>query len=152
MKKRILPLALVTMLILGNMVIAEAQVRVNVNVNVGPAWGLPGNPSGNYYYFPEIDCYYNIPQQRFVYFDRGRWVTVKHLPRAYRDFDLYRGRKVIITDANPFSRPHYYRETYGRNYVAYRPPVVIVDKRGPQQHPKYDNKPGKGRGRGNGRW
>jgi hypothetical protein len=147
MKKRILPLAFTTILLMGSFIIASAQVRLNVNVNIGPrpAWGLPGNPAGNFYYFPEIDCYYNIPQQRFVYLDRGRWVYVRDLPRAYRGFDLYRGQKVIITDNDPFSRAQFYRERYGRNYVAYRPPVVIVDKR--RGYDKHDHDRGRGRGR-----
>ena len=129
MKKKILPIAIVLSVIL--MYTADAQVRVNLNVNIGqrPAWGLPGNYTGDFYYFPEIDVYYNIPQRRFVYLDRGHWIYVNELPRAYRGFDLYRGHKIVINDPNPFVRPHYYRERYGRQYTAYRPPVVIVDRR-----------------------
>lgn len=129
MKKKILPIVIVLSVLLINT--TDAQVRVNLNVNIGarPAWGLPGNYAGDFYYFPEIDVYYNIPQSRFVYFERGRWVYVRELPRAYGQFDLYRGHKVVINDRNPFERSQYYRERYGRNYVAYRPPVVIVDKR-----------------------
>lgn len=129
MKKKILPIAIVLSILLINA--ADAQVRVNLNVNIGqrPAWGLPGNYTGDYYYFPEIDVFYHIPQRRFVYLDRGHWIYVSDLPRAYRGFDLYRGHKIVINDPNPFARPHYYRERYGRQYMAYRPPVVIIDKR-----------------------
>lgn len=129
MKKKILPIAILFAIFLINT--ADAQVRVNLNVNIGqrPAWGLPGNYTGDYYYFPEIDVYYNIPQRRFVYLDRGNWIYVNDLPRAYRGFDLYRGQKIVINDPNPFIRPNYYRERYGRQYMAYRPPVVIVERR-----------------------
>ncbi len=154
MKKKILPIAIVLSVLLMN--IAEAQVRVNLNVNIGqrPAWGLPGNYTGDFYYFPEIDVYYNIPQRRFVYLDRDRWIYVNELPRSYRGFDLYRGQKIVINDPNPFARPHYYRERYGRQYMAYRPPVVIVDKRrGYDRHDdRRDRRDDDRRDRGRGRW
>lgn len=130
MKKKILPMLLVlSTLIIGS---SQAQVRLNVNVNIGqrpPVWGLPGNQAGDFYYFPEIDVYYHIPRSSFVYFDRGRWLYVTDLPRTYRHFDLHRGYKVVINDPSPFDRHQFYRERYGRNYVTYRPPVVIVDQR-----------------------
>ncbi|MFZ6025770.1 MAG: hypothetical protein ACOYVG_15105 [Bacteroidota bacterium] len=160
MKKKILPIAIVLSVILINT--ADAQVRVNLNVNIGqrPAWGLPGNYAGDFYYFPEIDVYYNIPQHRFVYFDRGRWIYVYDLPRAYRGFDLYRGQKIVINDPNPFARPHYYRERYGRQYMAYRQPVVMVDKRRGYHHDDDDDDDRwerrdddrRNRDRGRGRW
>lgn len=129
MKKKILPILVVLSFLMINS--SQAQVRLNVNVNVGPrpVWGLPGNHVGDFYYFPEIDVYYNIPRSSFAYFDRGRWIYVSDLPRAYRHYDLRRGYKVVINDPNPFARPQFYRERYGRNYMAYRSPVVIVDKR-----------------------
>jgi len=157
MKKKILPIAIILSVLLIST--AEAQVRVNLNVNVGPrpAWGLPGNYTGDFYYFPEIDVYYNIPQRRFIYLDRGNWIYVNELPRAYRGFDLYRGNKIVINDPNPFVRPHYYRERYGRQYMAYRPPVVIVDKRRgyDRDRDRYDDRDDDRRGRkdrGRGRW
>lgn len=159
MKKKILPIAVVLSVLLINT--TDAQVRVNLNVNIGqrPAWGLPGNYAGDFYYFPEIDVYYNIPQRNFVYLDRGHWVYVRELPRAYRGYDLYRGQKIVINDPNPFVRPHYYRERYGRHYMAYRPPVVIVDRRrghdwdddddddGDRRYRRGDDRRDRGRGR-----
>jgi len=129
MKKKILPIVLVLSVLLIST--TDAQVRVNLNVNIGerPAWGLPGNYTGEFYYFPEIDVYYHIPLRRFVYLDHDRWIYVHELPRAYRGFDLYHGHKIVINDPNPFARSHYYRERYGRQYMTYRPPVIIVDKR-----------------------
>ncbi len=138
MKKKILPMLIVLSLLMIDTV--QAQVRLNVNVNVGPrpAWGLPGNHIGDYYYFPEIDMYYSIPRSRFVYLERGRWVYVSDLPRAYRHYDLHRGYKVLINDPDPFSHSQFYRDRYARQYMAYRPPVVIVDKR--RGHDRWDRR------------
>ena len=149
MKKKILLIVIVVSGILIQS--SPAQVRVNLNVNIGqrPAWGLPGNYTGDFYYFPEIDVYYHMPQRRFVYQDRGRWIYVHELPQTYRGFDLYRGHKIVINDPDPFRRPNYYRERYGRQYMAYRQPVVIVDKRRghDQDHDRDDDRRDRGRRR-----
>jgi hypothetical protein len=138
MKRKILPILIVSSIFWVG--ITQAQVRLNVNVNIGqrPAWALPGNHVGDYYYFPEIDMYYSIPASRFVYFERGQWIYVSDLPRAYRHYDLHRGYKVVINDRDPFRHPQVYRDRYARQYMAYRPPVVIVDKR--RGHDRWDRR------------
>jgi hypothetical protein len=165
MKKQILPILALVFLLAGT---TQAQVRVNLNLNIGsrPAWGLPGNYTGDYYYFPEIDAYYCIPEQRFIYLDAGRWVFGAQLPYAYRNYDLYRGYKVVINEPRPYMRGQFYRERYGRGVVAYRPPVVVVDRRGDRDHwddrrndrrrddDRWDNRRDERRDdhRGRGRW
>ncbi len=91
-----------------------AQVRVNVNVNVGsqPEWGPRGYDYVEYYYLPDIECYYYVPRHQFVYISGGNWVFSAHLPVAYRHYDLYRGHKVVINE------PRAYRY-YGRHKIKY---------------------------------
>lgn len=106
----------------------KAQVRLNVNLSVGarPGWGLPGNHAGNYYYLPEIDSYYDIPNRQFIYLDRGNWTFGAQLPVMYRDYDLYNGYKVVINEPRPYLNCNIYRSRYSRYYNTYRRPVFIA--------------------------
>jgi len=46
----------------------KAQVRVGRNSNMAMQPSQGYYPA-NYYYFPEIDTYYDIPNRRFIYFE-----------------------------------------------------------------------------------
>jgi len=109
----------------------EAQFRVNVNLNRGrPGWGLPATYPGDYYYLPEIDTYYDIPQRQFIYLDRGNWMYASELPYMYRDYDLYNGYKVVIDEPRPYMHCDVYRQRYSSHYNTYRPSVVIAPRAG----------------------
>lgn len=145
--KKIFTLAtLITVISLLNT--AKAQVGFSINVNLGrPAWGLPANNPGDYYYMPDIDVYYNIPQQQFIYMDGGRWVNAPCLPPMYRGYDLYRANKFVINEPRPYLRGDYWRTRYAAyrptaNY--YRQPVVVArpeyrDNRYYNNDRRYDN-------------
>lgn len=51
---------------------ADAQIRINANINIGnqPLWGPVGYDYVDYYYMPDIDVYYHVPQRQFIYLDR----------------------------------------------------------------------------------
>lgn len=118
---------------------AEAQVRVNVNLNIGrPSWGLPGNYPGDYYYMPEIDTYYDIPQRQFIYFDGRGWVYASELPYMYSDYDLYNGYKVVINEPRPYLHADIYRQRYNRYYNTYHPRVIIGSRQNYPGYPVYN--------------
>jgi len=93
---------------------ANAQTRVGININIGsqPDWGPRGYDYVEYYYLPEIECYYYVPRHQFVYISGGNWVFSANLPPAYRRYDLYGGYKVVINE------PRAYRY-YSRHKVKY---------------------------------
>lgn len=74
-----------------------AQVSVSVNIGTAPDWG-PSVTTERYYYMPEIETYYDVPSREYIYIDNGAWVRRATLPVVYRDYNLYRGRKVILHD------------------------------------------------------
>src|SRR6266576_2862654 len=80
------------------------QVHVNINVNIGaqPQWGPVGYDHVDYYYMPDIDVYYYVPRQQFIYLNGGRWVFAAALPDRYRSYDMYRGYKVVVNDPEPY--------------------------------------------------
>ena len=81
----------------------QAQVSVQVNIGAQPQWGPVGYDYAEYYYLPDIETYYYVPQRQFIYLSNGRWVFSSYLPPQYSDYNLYSGQKVVV------NRPHAYR-------------------------------------------
>jgi hypothetical protein len=144
MKKMILIAAMFTGLTVVNK--TDAQIRFNVGINIGvPAWGLPASYAGDYYYLPDINVYYNIPQQQFIYFNGASWIGATCLPPVYRDYDLYRANKYVINEAKPYLRDDYWRARYGvrANGYAYNYPVAqrpAMDYRDNRRYYNDDNR------------
>lgn len=96
---------------------AEASnIHVSVNIGVQPAWGPVGYNYAAFYYFPDINIYYNVNQGLFHYPYRGGWVSARYLPMAYRNYDLYGLYKVVLTDNNPW----YFNQRHMHDYRHFR--------------------------------
>ncbi len=98
----------------------EAQVRVGVNINIGdqPPWRPAGYDYVDYYYLPDIECYYYVPRHQFIYLSNGRWVFSASLPYYYRNYDLYGGYKVVVNRPNAY----YYFEQDRVRYAKWKQP------------------------------
>ena len=108
---------------------ADAQFRLNVNLHFGsPSWGLGANQAGNFYYMPEIDTYYDLSCQQFVYNNGGQWVYSSQLPYMYQGYDLNRGYKVMLNEQRPYLRDDFYRQRYSSYYNTYRPQVRMPER------------------------
>jgi len=94
---------------------SQAQVSVNVNIGAPPAWGPVGYSNIDYYYLPDIECYYDIRLSQFIYFGNGRWIHSRNLPVRYRNYDLYRGYKVVLNDYHGRS-PYVYFKNHKAKY------------------------------------
>ena len=128
---------LLTMLMLSSAALINktaAQVKVSLNVNIGsqPVWGPVGYDYVQYYYMPDINVYYYVPTAQFVYFEAGHWIFASSLPVRYRNYDLYRGYKVVINQP----KAYVYNSTHKTTYVKYRgyygKQVVILDSKDPK--------------------
>jgi hypothetical protein len=95
---------------------ADAQVSFNFNVGSQPQWGPSGYDHVEYYYLPDLDMYYNVPNRTYTYLQGNRWITVNAIPNRYRNYDLYRGYKVVVNARNPWNR----NDNYRSQYAAYR--------------------------------
>ncbi len=126
----------------------QAQV-INVSVGIPPMWGPVGYTDVRYYYLPDVESYYDIQAGMFITYVDGDWVHRSNLPSRYRNYDLYDGYKVVITDYRgnaPYVYFHDHKMKYAKGY------------RGPAQK-NYGEKPGKGnkdyktggKGKGNGK-
>lgn len=93
---------------------AQAQVKTTVTI---PDWGVAGYDKATYYYIPATESYYDIRKGQYVYMQDGKWVRTTTLPPAYKDFDLYDGYKVVLTDdKEPFADYDNLRMKYAKDY------------------------------------
>ncbi len=89
-----------------------AQVNVNVNLGSQPIWGPTGYDYVENYYIPEMDVYYNVPQHRYYYLDRGLWIGRASLPVRYRNHSLFNVYKIVLNDPQPWHHHKIHKEKY----------------------------------------
>jgi len=138
---------------------ADAQVHININIGSQPAWGPVGYDYVDYYYMPDIDAYYYVPERQFIYLENNRWVFAANLPPRYRGYNLYNGYKVVINEPRPYLHHNVYRVKYSEYRGGRGPHQIIIrdshDERyknnGHGNSDHQDNGNGKNRGHGNGR-
>lgn len=105
------------MLLLGSAV--KSQVAVSVNIGSPPSWGPEGSEGERYYYLPDVEAYYDVRSSMFIYSEGGVWVHRTYLPPQYRDYDLYRGHKVVMRGYrgdSPYNNFADYRSRYPRGH------------------------------------
>jgi len=90
----------------------NAQITFKVNFAIQPIWGPVGYDYVDYYYLPDIEVYYNVPRQKYIYMEDGNWVTRSYLPPRYRDYDMYNARKVVINEPRPYLHHQDYKAKY----------------------------------------
>ena len=121
----------------------DAQVRVRFNVNFGqqPVWGPSGYDHVAYYYLPDIDAYYNVSRQQYIYMEGGRWVFVNNLPERFH-YNIYNGYKVVVNESSPYRHADVYRKKYG-SFKGRTGQAVIRDSHDPRyfenkDHPEHN--------------
>ena len=92
---------------------AQAQIHFSINIGDQPSWGPTGYDHVEYYYIPDIQCYYYVPSHEFVYLDGGgHWAFSRELPPAYPHFDLYHSRKIVMNEPQPYLHFDEHRRQY----------------------------------------
>ena len=97
----------------------QAQLSVSVHLGTPPQWGPEGYSGARYYYLPDVEAYYDVQTSRFIYLDGRTWVHRTSLPARYRNYDLYNGYKVVMTDYHgntPYQYHKQYRVKYAKGY------------------------------------
>ncbi len=123
----------------------HAQVHLNLNFNVEsqPVWGPTGYDHVEYYYFPDIEAYYNVPKHMFYYNYQGRWIERAQLPSRYHSFDFYKSYKVVVNERAPYRNHLKYRDQYS-SYRGRHDQQPIRDSRDERyyvnrNHPEHNN-------------
>jgi hypothetical protein len=120
----------------------QAQVSVNVDLGTPPVWAPADRVAVQYYYLPEIDAYYDVPAERFIYVRNGGWYRSAALPARYRSYNLRGANVVYLTDYRG-NTPYVYHKNHKVKYRK-NAKVYVVKER------KYKDNDGKGRGNGKG--
>jgi hypothetical protein len=134
---------------------SQAQVAVNVNIGTPPAWGPAGYSNVDYYYLPDVEAYYDIRASQFIYYGNGKWNRNRYLPGSYRNYDLYRGYKVVLNDyrgRSPYVNFKSHKVKYYKGYKG-KPQKTIGYKSGhhggnKQHNNKKDYKGNNGHSKG----
>ena len=139
----------------------QAQVSVNVNIGKPPTWGPVGFNDASYYYLPDVQSYYDVRSSQFIYFGNGKWNRARRLPIAYRNYDLYNGYKVVLTDYRGNAPYTYFKKHKVKYYKGYkgtpqktlgvRPGKVNKKVYLSNDNDKHDYKQGKSNGKNNGK-
>src|ERR1039457_6769478 len=83
-----------------------------------PAWAPAYNNSQvQYYYLPDIQCYYDVWNQQYVYMENGNWMFSTYWPAMYGNYDLYAGH-VVVLDYR-VHQPWMHHELYAEHYPRY---------------------------------
>jgi hypothetical protein len=138
MKKSVLIVAM----LLGCFAIPSARAQVHINIGIQPIWGPVGYDYVNYYYLPDVEAYYSVPDHMFFYLEGGVWTHGGNLPGRYHDFDLYHAHKVVINESQPWLRHAQYRDQY-ISFRGHQGQAVIRDShenryRENREHPEHN--------------
>jgi len=124
---------------------AEAQLSLSLGFNLDrqPVWGPTGYDHVEYYYMPDIEVYYNVPEHMFYYNEHGRWISRSSLPSRYRGYDLYNSYKVVVNERAPYRNHNIYRDKYS-SYKGRHDQGAIRDSRDSRyfvnrNHPEHNN-------------
>ncbi len=99
---------------------SHAQVSVSVNFGSPPLWGPVGYTDVSYYYLPDVEAYFDIRANMFIYLDGGAWIHRSYLPSRYSNYDLYGGYKVVMNDYHgntPYIFFNKHKKQYAKGYV-----------------------------------
>ncbi|WP_309641633.1 hypothetical protein [Flavobacterium sp.] len=51
-----------------------------------------------YYYFPNLEAYFDTQKSIYYYKENGKWITAEEIPDGYRGYSIYNKATVYITD------------------------------------------------------
>jgi len=122
--------------------VADAQIRVNLGFNIHtpnirsqPEWGPVGYAHAEYYYMPDVDAYYDVPNHQYVYNENNVWVHAGALPPRYH-YDPYHSYKVVVNQRNPWEHHADVRTRYS-GYRGRHDQQVIRDSRDQKYRDHY---------------
>lgn len=91
---------------------AQTQFDVKGNIDCQPVWGPVGYEYVEYYYLPDAEVYYNVPQGLFYYRVKGNWITGKNLPSRFHSFDLHKCYKVVLNENKPWIKHGFIKKKF----------------------------------------
>lgn len=83
-----------------------------------PQWAPPYYEGARYYYLPDIESYYDLSMNEFIFLDNGRWYYSRNIPSIYAGFDLNDCFAIVLNNNvyEPWMHHQYYVSHYPRYY------------------------------------
>ena len=98
----------------------QGQLSINVHIGTPPAWGPAGYNSVRFYYLPDIEAYYDVQNKMFIYYSGNTWVHRSYLPARYKNYDLYKGYKVVLNNYHGNSPYIHFKENKSKYAKGYK--------------------------------
>ncbi|WP_130734142.1 hypothetical protein [Flavobacterium sp. J27] len=105
---------------------AQVSVSVSINANANRAYAPEYRhvhtarcnhyEAVEYYYYPEIEAYFDINSSVYIYYTSNGWVRSKTLPRYCNQYDVRRGYRVALDYHG--HKPYTYFNNHKRKYKA----------------------------------
>jgi hypothetical protein len=123
-------IALVSAIALGSLFYNKANAQIlQIGLRLGghhpvveaslaaPVAAVSYSNADDYYYLPDVDAYYCVPERVYYYNNGYNWVSAASLPGEYSNYDWRAARHYEVRAARPFLRADFYRDRYnGRAY------------------------------------
>ena len=124
-----------------------AQIKVNVNIGSQPVWGPTGYDYAKFYYLPDLDMYYDVNRKEYMYNENNRWIYINHLPDRYRNYDLFKGYKVVFKEDRAYDNHAIHLTKYKGFKNNHQQQAIIYSK--DQKYYVIKGHPGNNRNNGN---
>jgi len=80
-------------------------------------------PAVRYYYYPNLQVYYDTCTASYIYQKDGEWITAERIAPNYRGYSLYNNNYVILdgfTNDEPYLLINEHKKKYPSNYSSKR--------------------------------
>lgn len=88
-------------------------------------------PAVRYYYYPNLQAYYDTCTERYIYQKDGVWISAEHIAVNYRGYSLYNKNYVKLdgfTNDEPYLLIKEHKKKYPANYSGKRRKDVTLTK------------------------
>lgn len=68
------------------------------DLNSTPTVDTSSKTEIRYYYFPNIEAYFDLQEKVYLYKDNGEWTEAEELPKNYGGYSIYNKARVNIND------------------------------------------------------
>ena len=84
-----------------------------------------------YYFYPNLDAYYDIKFSVFIYKQNGEWIKKERIPPNYRGYSLFNNYKVTLDDyfgEKPFEYIAEHRKKFPANFTGRKKQLKATQK------------------------
>lgn len=81
-------------LLIGSIQMGYSQTSETIRLRIDPTTQC----QVRYHYFPNLEAYFDLTTQTYLYNIKGEWITSEEIPKGYRGYSMYNKTNVAIND------------------------------------------------------